>query len=52
MLNAGKRHVKLNKNDGWTVTTADKRLSAQFEHTILVTSDGYENLTIRKEEMT
>ena len=51
MLNAGKRHVKLNKNDGWTVTTVDKRLSAQFEHTILVTADGYENLTIRKEEM-
>ena len=51
MLNAGKRHVKLNKKDGWTVTTVDKRLSAQFEHTILVTADGYENLTIRKEEM-
>jgi len=51
MLNAGKRHVKLNKHDGWTVTTMDKRLSAQFEHTILVTADGYENLTIRKEEM-
>ena len=51
MLNAGKRHVKLNKNDGWTVTTTDKRLSAQFEHTILVTANGYENLTLRKEEM-
>jgi methionyl aminopeptidase len=51
MLNAGKRHVKLNKSDGWTVTTADKRLSAQFEHTILVTADGFENLTIRQEEM-
>jgi methionyl aminopeptidase len=51
MLNAGKRHVKLNKNDGWTVTTVDKRLSAQFEHTILVTADGYENLTIRQEEV-
>jgi len=51
MLNAGKRHVKLNKKDGWTVTTVDKRLSAQFEHTILVTADGYENLTIRQEEM-
>jgi methionyl aminopeptidase len=51
MLNAGKRHVKLNKNDGWTVTTVDKRLSAQFEHTILVTADGYENLTIRQEEL-
>ena len=50
MLNAGKPDVKLNKKDGWTVTTEDKRLSAQFEHTILVTADGYENLTIRQEE--
>jgi methionyl aminopeptidase len=50
MVNAGKRHVKLLKRDGWTVETTDKRLSAQFEHTILVTPTGYENLTLRNEE--
>lgn len=50
MINAGKRHVKLLKRDGWTVETTDKRLSAQFEHTILVTPTGFENLTIRNEE--
>lgn len=50
MINAGKRHVKLLKRDGWTVETVDKRLSAQWEHTILVTADGYETLTRRKDE--
>jgi methionyl aminopeptidase len=45
MLNAGKRHVKLLK-DGWTVVTKDHSLSAQWEHTILVTNDGYEVLTL------
>jgi methionyl aminopeptidase len=50
MINAGKRQVKLNKKDGWTVETTDRRLSAQWEHTILVTSDGYEVLTARSEE--
>ncbi|KAA0874662.1 type I methionyl aminopeptidase [Nitrincola tapanii] len=50
MINAGKRHVKLSKRDGWTVETADRRLSAQWEHTILVTADGYEVLTRRSEE--
>jgi methionyl aminopeptidase len=51
MINAGKRHVKLNKRDGWTVETADRRLSAQWEHTILVTADGHEILTLRQEEL-
>lgn len=51
MINAGKRHVKLNKRDGWTVETTDRRLSAQWEHTVLVTDNGYEILTLRKEEM-
>jgi methionyl aminopeptidase len=32
-------------DDGWTVTTADKSLTAQFEHTILITEDGPEILT-------
>jgi len=49
MINAGKRHVKLMK-DGWTVVTKDRSLSAQWEHTILVTEDGYEVLTRREEE--
>jgi methionyl aminopeptidase len=46
MLNAGKRHVKL-LSDGWTVVTKDHSLSAQWEHTVLVTKDGYEVLTLR-----
>ncbi|WP_417581801.1 type I methionyl aminopeptidase [Nitrincola sp.] len=50
MINAGKRQVKLSKRDGWTVETADRRLSAQWEHTLLVTADGVEVLTRRKEE--
>ncbi|TCK06932.1 type I methionyl aminopeptidase [Marinobacterium mangrovicola] len=50
MINAGKRHVKLNKRDGWTVETADRRLTAQYEHTILVTPEGHEILTLRAEE--
>ncbi len=45
MLNAGKRHVKLMK-DGWTVVTKDRSLSAQWEHTVLVTASGYEVLTL------
>ena len=49
MINAGKRHTKL-KGDGWTVETKDGRLSAQWEHTLAVTSDGVEVLTARKEE--
>jgi methionyl aminopeptidase len=50
MINAGKRQVKLNNKDGWTVTTTDRRLSAQWEHTILVTDSGYEVLTMRSNE--
>ncbi len=50
MINAGKRHVKLSSRDGWTVETTDKRLSAQWEHTILVTETGHEILTRRGEE--
>ncbi|MDX2465578.1 MAG: type I methionyl aminopeptidase [Porticoccus sp.] len=49
MLNAGKHHTKL-KKDGWTVETRDGRLSAQWEHTLAVTSTGVEVLTARKEE--
>lgn len=49
MINAGAAAVKLH-NDGWTVTTRDNKLSAQFEHTILVTQKGYEILTLRQSE--
>ncbi|MDX1561821.1 MAG: type I methionyl aminopeptidase [Gammaproteobacteria bacterium] len=45
MINAGKRNVKL-LSDGWTVVTKDHSLSAQWEHTVLVTDDGYEVLTL------
>jgi methionyl aminopeptidase len=44
MINAGKRHVKL-LPDGWTVVTKDHSLSAQWEHTVLVTDSGFEVLT-------
>ena len=44
MVNAGKRHVKL-LPDQWTVVTKDRSVSAQWEHTILVTEDGFEVLT-------
>lgn len=49
MINAGKAAVKL-LGDGWTVVTKDHKLSAQWEHTILVTADGHEVLTLRGEE--
>jgi methionyl aminopeptidase len=45
MINAGKRHTKL-LPDGWTVVTKDHSISAQWEHTILVTESGYEVLTL------
>jgi methionyl aminopeptidase len=45
MVNAGKREVKL-LSDGWTVVTKDHSLSAQWEHTVLVTDGGYEVLTL------
>ncbi|MBF0360098.1 MAG: type I methionyl aminopeptidase [Oligoflexia bacterium] len=45
MINLGARHCKL-LSDGWTVVTTDGKLSAQFEHTILVTEAGYEILTL------
>lgn len=44
MVNAGKRHSR-QLPDGWTVVTKDHSLSAQWEHTIAVTADGYEILT-------
>jgi methionyl aminopeptidase len=44
MINAGKRDIR-QLGDGWTIVTADHSLSAQWEHTILVTADGFEVLT-------
>lgn len=50
MINAGKRDVKL-LPDAWTVVTKDHSLSAQWEHTILVTESGYDILTKRSDEI-
>ena len=49
MINAGKRYSKLMK-DHWTVVTKDRSLSAQWEHTLLVTNNGCEILTLRPDE--
>ena len=49
MLNAGRPDVRL-LPDGWTVVTKDHSLSAQWEHTVLVTNTGYEILTLRADE--
>ena len=49
MINQGTARTSTQK-DGWTVVTRDKQLSAQWEHTIAVTADGYEVLTLRAEE--
>ncbi|MFN2309479.1 MAG: type I methionyl aminopeptidase [Gammaproteobacteria bacterium] len=49
MINAGKRHTKL-LPDGWTVVTKDHSLSAQWEHTVLVTETGFEVLTLAPDE--
>lgn len=49
MINLGTRHCKLLPDD-WTVVTKDHKLSAQWEHTILVTADGFDVLTKRSEE--
>lgn len=51
MINAGKRHVKI-LPDGWTAVTKDHSLSAQWEHTLLVTETGCDILTLRQEEST
>jgi methionyl aminopeptidase len=49
MVNAGKRYSKV-LPDKWTVVTKDRSLSAQWEHTLLVTETGVEVLTLRDEE--
>lgn len=50
MINAGKKQVKHTGPDNWIAKTKDGRLSAQYEHTLLVTADGVEVLTLRPEE--
>lgn len=45
MINLGTGKIRDNFEDGWTVKTADNKPSAHFEHTILITKDGYEILT-------
>lgn len=50
MINLGKRYVKI-LPDGWTAVTKDRSLSAQWEHTVVVTEQGYEILTLRQEEL-
>jgi len=47
MINEGAYQTKL-LNDGWTAVTKDKKLSAQFEHTVGITNDGYEIFTLSK----
>jgi methionyl aminopeptidase len=45
MINEGRPTTSIDKSDGWTARTIDNKLSAQFEHTILVTETGFEVLT-------
>ena len=45
MINVGKKGCRVDKSDGWTARTVDGKLSAQFEHTLLMTEDGIEILT-------
>ncbi|MDN3504882.1 MAG: methionyl aminopeptidase [Rhabdochlamydiaceae bacterium] len=48
MINAGVPEAKIDKKDGWTARTADLKPSAQWEHTVLITKDGHEILTLLK----
>ncbi|QSX31071.1 type I methionyl aminopeptidase [Shewanella cyperi] len=50
MINAGRHGTVLDREDNWTVTTVDGKNSAQWEHTLLVTENGVEVLTLRSEE--
>ena len=49
MINLGKKEIKI-LDDGWTAVTRDKKFSAQYEHTIGVTDNGYEVFTLSKSE--
>src|SRR3546814_10044203 len=50
MVNQGTRKVST-ASDGWTVVTNDRKLSAQFEHTVAVSRNGVDVLTLRRDEM-
>ena len=50
MINIGKADIKI-LDDGWTAVTRDRKLSAQYEHTIGVTENGFEVFTISQEEL-
>lgn len=52
MINVGGFQTKLSPHDGWTVTTKDRSLSAQFEHTLGVTKDGFEIFTLSSKNYT
>lgn len=52
MINVGKKDTILSNHDAWTVTTRDKELSAQFEHTLGVTKDGFEIFTVSEKGFT
>lgn len=49
MINMGKKETRL-LGDGWTAITKDRKLTAQWEHTLVVTADGYEVFTLRNDE--
>lgn len=49
MINLGRKETRV-LGDGWTAITKDRKLSAQYEHTLVVTADGYEIFTMRQEE--
>ena len=49
MINQGRPETRL-LGDGWTAITKDRKLSAQWEHTVLVTEGGYEILTLRSDD--
>ncbi len=49
MINLGKKETRL-LGDGWTAITKDRKLTAQWEHTMVVTADGYEVFTLRNDE--
>jgi methionyl aminopeptidase len=49
MVNVGGFRIRTMK-DGWTVKTQDRSLSAQYEHTLVVTDTGCEIMTLRKDE--
>ncbi|MNN89817.1 Methionine aminopeptidase [compost metagenome] len=49
MINQGRADTKV-LGDGWTAITKDRKLSAQWEHTLVVTATGYEIFTLRKDD--